>query len=507
MHDELRARIETLWAEPAGLTGGGGRHVEEAIEALDRGQIRVAEPDPAGGWVVNEWVKQAILLYFRLRPMVHMEAGLFTYRDKVEPKRAYPDGVRVVPPAVARHGAYVSPGAVLMPSYVNIGAWVGEDTMVDTWATVGSCAQIGADVHLSGGVGIGGVLEPLQASPVIVEDGAFVGSRAIVVEGVRIGREAVLGANVVDHRVDADHRRPRGRGGDDPRRGARAGGRRARHAAQGVPGRDLPASGRAHHRHAQRAHRPQGLAQRDAARTRPVRRLAGVTHFDTAVALADLVDRLRGRRRPALDRAVGQREAGAVPRALDAPAAGSPLDWSEAGPTMRAARRERMEPSAGSRHEHVGLADPGAEHGALGQSGRAVDRGPVAGAVLEGGDVGADALGVGQMPAEVPARAERGRARQPERLAPPVRAASPGDERGGVERSRGAVGRGVEHAEAPHGRIGLLGVGPVRPATPQRGQRHREPGADQQFGRALGVPATEEVEQRRARPGPTTARR
>jgi 2,3,4,5-tetrahydropyridine-2-carboxylate N-succinyltransferase len=194
--DELKERIEALWVEPERLAEEAAA-VEAAIAALDAGELRVAEPDGAGGWAVNEWAKQAILLYFRLRPMAPMEAGPFAYRDKVEPKRSYPEGVRVVPPAVARHGSYVSPGAVLMPSYVNIGAWVGPGTMVDTWATVGSCAQIGADVHLSGGVGIGGVLEPLQAQPVIVEDGAFVGSRAIIVEGARIGHEAVLGANVV----------------------------------------------------------------------------------------------------------------------------------------------------------------------------------------------------------------------------------------------------------------------------------------------------------------------
>ena len=194
--EELRGRIEALRADPDGLKAGGV-HVEEAVDALDRGEIRVAEPDPAGGWRVNEWVKQAILLYFRLRPMQPMTAGLFSYRDKVDPKASYPDGVRVVPPAVARHGSYIAPGAVLMPSYVNIGARVGANTMVDTWATVGSCAQIGADVHLAGGVGVGGVLEPLQAQPVIVEDGAFLGSRAIVVEGVRVGEESVLGANVV----------------------------------------------------------------------------------------------------------------------------------------------------------------------------------------------------------------------------------------------------------------------------------------------------------------------
>jgi 2,3,4,5-tetrahydropyridine-2-carboxylate N-succinyltransferase len=171
--------------------------VEEAVGLIDRGEVRVAEPD-GDGWTVNEWAKKAILLYFRVREMATIEVGPYEYHDKIPLKTGWADrGVRVVPPATVRHGAYVSAGAVLMPSYVNIGAWVGAGTMVDTWATVGSCAQIGADVHLSGGVGIGGVLEPLQAAPVIVEDGAFLGSRAIVVEGVRIGARAVLGANVV----------------------------------------------------------------------------------------------------------------------------------------------------------------------------------------------------------------------------------------------------------------------------------------------------------------------
>jgi len=172
--------------------------VEEAVGQIDRGEIRTAEPDGAGGWRVNEWVKKAVLLYFGIRGMETIEAGPFEYHDKIPLKTGWAKrGVRVVPPATVRHGAFISAGAVLMPSYVNIGAWVGPGTMVDTWATVGSCAQIGADVHLSGGVGIGGVLEPLQAAPVIIEDGAFVGSRCIVVEGVRVGAEAVLGANVV----------------------------------------------------------------------------------------------------------------------------------------------------------------------------------------------------------------------------------------------------------------------------------------------------------------------
>jgi 2,3,4,5-tetrahydropyridine-2-carboxylate N-succinyltransferase len=171
--------------------------VEETIGLLDRGELRVAEPT-ATGWIVNEWAKKAVLLYFRVRSLETTESGPFEYHDKLPLKHGYVDaGVRVVPPAVARYGSYISPGAVLMPSYVNIGAWIGPGTMVDTWATVGSCAQIGANVHLSGGVGIGGVLEPIQASPVIVEDGAFIGSRVVLVEGVHVGREAVIGTGVV----------------------------------------------------------------------------------------------------------------------------------------------------------------------------------------------------------------------------------------------------------------------------------------------------------------------
>ena len=171
--------------------------VEEIVAALDRGEIRVAEPVD-GEWRVNEEAQEAILAYFRLRQMEPMEVGPFEYHDKIPLKRDYESlGVRVVPPAVARYGSFLSRGVVLMPSYVNIGAWIGQGTLVDTWATVGSCAQIGADVHLSGGVGIGGVLEPIQASPVIVEDGAFVGSRCIVVEGVRVRARAVLGAGLI----------------------------------------------------------------------------------------------------------------------------------------------------------------------------------------------------------------------------------------------------------------------------------------------------------------------
>jgi 2,3,4,5-tetrahydropyridine-2-carboxylate N-succinyltransferase len=171
--------------------------VEQLIEALDRGELRVAEPD-GGDWRVNAEAQEAILEYFRMRELEPQEVGPFEYLDKIPLKRDYKKlGVRVVPPAVARYGSFLSPGVVMMPSYVNIGAWVGPRTMVDTWATVGSCAQIGADVHLSGGVGIGGVLEPVNARPVIVEDGAFIGSRAVIVEGVVIGEQAVIGPNVV----------------------------------------------------------------------------------------------------------------------------------------------------------------------------------------------------------------------------------------------------------------------------------------------------------------------
>lgn len=171
--------------------------IREVIGLLDSGKLRVAEPT-ADGWQVNEWVKKAVVLYFPIQNMETLEAGIFEYHDKIPLKRGYKEkGIRVVPNAVARHGAYISSGVILMPSYVNIGAYVDEGTMVDTWATVGSCAQIGKNVHLSGGVGIGGVLEPLQAAPVIIEDNAFLGSRSIVVEGVKVEKEAVLGANVV----------------------------------------------------------------------------------------------------------------------------------------------------------------------------------------------------------------------------------------------------------------------------------------------------------------------
>jgi len=172
--------------------------LHEVIDLLDKGQLRVAEPLPNGGWQVNEWVKKAVILYFPTRKMSTMEVGPFEFHDKMALKTNYASlGVRVVPPAVARYGSFLASGVILMPGYVNIGAYVDSGTMVDTWATVGSCAQIGKNVHLSGGVGIGGVLEPVQAAPVIIEDDCFIGSRCIVVEGVRVGKEAVLGANVV----------------------------------------------------------------------------------------------------------------------------------------------------------------------------------------------------------------------------------------------------------------------------------------------------------------------
>ena len=196
--ESLKNTIESAWEEGTETKFDQTlAAVEEAITLLDRGSIRCAERI-GGEWIAREWVKKAILLYFKIRRLEPMEVGSFSYYDKVPLKSNYAElNVRVVPPAVARYGSFLSPGVVLMPSYVNIGAWVGAGTMVDTWATVGSCAQIGSNVHLSGGVGIGGVLEPPQATPVIIEDGAFIGSRCIVVEGAIIGEEAVLGANVV----------------------------------------------------------------------------------------------------------------------------------------------------------------------------------------------------------------------------------------------------------------------------------------------------------------------
>lgn len=194
----MRDLIEKAWEDRTLLQNKEVvEAVESVIEAIDKGKLRVAEPTE-NGWRVNEWVKKAVVMYFPIRQMETIEVGPFEFHDKIALKSNYKElGVRVVPHAVARYGSYISKGVILMPSYVNIGAYVDEGTMVDTWATVGSCAQIGKNVHLSGGVGIGGVLEPLQAAPVIVEDGAFIGSRCIVVEGVRVKKEAVLGANVV----------------------------------------------------------------------------------------------------------------------------------------------------------------------------------------------------------------------------------------------------------------------------------------------------------------------
>jgi 2,3,4,5-tetrahydropyridine-2-carboxylate N-succinyltransferase len=196
--EEIREIIESAWENRELLKDQNTIDaIRKVVDLLDKGTLRVAEP-VSDGWQVNEWVKKAVVLYFPIQKMETLEAGIFEYHDKIPLKRNFAErGIRVVPNAVARHGAYIAPGTILMPSYVNIGAYVDEGTMVDTWATVGSCAQIGKNVHLSGGVGVGGVLEPLQAAPVIIEDGAFIGSRCIVVEGVRIEKEAVLGANVV----------------------------------------------------------------------------------------------------------------------------------------------------------------------------------------------------------------------------------------------------------------------------------------------------------------------
>ena len=190
--------IEAAWENRSLLEKSETQEtIRAVINQLDSGELRVASPTEQG-WQVNEWVKKAVVLYFPIQKMETLEAGPMEFHDKMPLKKGYKEkGIRVVPHAIARHGAYISKGVIMMPSYINIGAYVDAGTMVDTWATVGSCAQIGKNVHLSGGVGIGGVLEPLQAAPVIVEDNAFIGSRCIVVEGARIGKEAVLGANVV----------------------------------------------------------------------------------------------------------------------------------------------------------------------------------------------------------------------------------------------------------------------------------------------------------------------
>jgi 2,3,4,5-tetrahydropyridine-2-carboxylate N-succinyltransferase len=195
----MRHIIENAWDNRDLLVNEEVQNaINDVVAKVDSGDLRVAEPLENGEWQVNEWVKKAVVLYFPIRKMETIEVGPFEFHDKMALKTGYAEkGVRVVPHAIARYGAYVSSGVIMMPSYVNIGAYVDAGTMVDTWATVGSCAQIGKNVHLSGGVGIGGVLEPLQAAPVIIEDNAFIGSRCIVVEGVRVGEEAVLGANVV----------------------------------------------------------------------------------------------------------------------------------------------------------------------------------------------------------------------------------------------------------------------------------------------------------------------
>ena len=195
---KLKEIIEAAW-DDRGLLGEKSvqEAIHEVVDQLDRGVLRVAQKE-SDGWKVNDWVKKAVILYFPIRKMETIEAPPFEFHDKIPLKSGYKaKGVRVVPHAIARYGAYISKGVIMMPSYINIGAYVEEGTMVDTWATVGSCAQIGKNVHLSGGVGIGGVLEPVQAAPVIIEDNCFIGSRSIVVEGVRVESEAVLGANVV----------------------------------------------------------------------------------------------------------------------------------------------------------------------------------------------------------------------------------------------------------------------------------------------------------------------
>ena len=196
--ENLQQIIENAWDNRELLNEAATQAAIRAlVERLDKGKIRVAEPT-ADGWKVNDWVKKGVIMYFPIQQMETIEVPPFEYHDKVPLKTNYAElGIRVVPPAVARHGSFLEPGTIMMPSYVNIGAYVGTGTMVDTWATVGSCAQIGQNVHLSGGVGIGGVLEPVQAAPVIIEDDCFIGSRCIIVEGVRVEKEAVLGANVV----------------------------------------------------------------------------------------------------------------------------------------------------------------------------------------------------------------------------------------------------------------------------------------------------------------------
>lgn len=198
MYEDLRKEVELVWENHDHIrTDQAKLAIRKIISLVDEGKLRVCEPQQDGSWKLNEWVKKAIVLYFPIQHIETTEAGPMEYNDKIPLKTGYDRlGIRVVPPAVARYGAYIAPGAILMPSYVNIGAYVDSGTLVDTWATVGSCAQIGKNVHLSGGVGIGGVLEPIQGVPVIIEDGCFIGSRCIVVEGVHVHKEAVLGAGV-----------------------------------------------------------------------------------------------------------------------------------------------------------------------------------------------------------------------------------------------------------------------------------------------------------------------
>lgn len=198
MSDFLRSAVESAWENREHLgKPETQKAIRDVIGLLDKGELRIAEP-VMEGWIINEWIKKAVILYFPIQKMTVTEAGPLEFYDKIPLKKGYQSlGIRVVPPAVARHGSFIAEGVILMPSYINIGAYVDQGSMIDTWATVGSCAQIGKNVHLSGGVGIGGVLEPVQAAPVIIEDGSFIGSRCIIVEGVRIGKEAVLGANVV----------------------------------------------------------------------------------------------------------------------------------------------------------------------------------------------------------------------------------------------------------------------------------------------------------------------
>ena len=252
MYDELRTTVERAWDDRSLLQDDTTKAaIREVVELIDKGLLRTAEPvDLAcSQWRVNEWVKKAVILYFPIQKMRILRAGELEWYDKMDIKHDYDRlGVRAVPHAVARYGAYIAPGAILMPSYVNIGAYVGEGTMVDTWATVGSCAQIGSHVHLSGGVGIGGVLEPVQAAPVIIEDNCFVGSRAIVVEGAHVCREAVLGSN--------------------PGLRSAAFGRNSGKLRQEVSGRRVQRGLRAHHRAAQGVDRQEDLAQRRAARFR-----------------------------------------------------------------------------------------------------------------------------------------------------------------------------------------------------------------------------------------------